>query len=155
MDELIEKLKDKNYVRAFGLMSKEEQECLEKAGKSNCFVFDGRSWFSMDYYSDKRFHTGCTYAIKPDYKPEPEFVDLEIDEDIEISTGIRWLGVHKDEKSSFLPYLFTHLHCLPSLPNFERFHENDDDEDDFLSIEWIATNIDEGKKVVARFRSRN
>ena len=28
MNKLIEKLKDKNYVRAFGLMTQEEQDCF-------------------------------------------------------------------------------------------------------------------------------
>jgi len=33
MSELINKLKDKKYVRAFGLMAPEEQECYRKVGK--------------------------------------------------------------------------------------------------------------------------
>ena len=73
MDELIEKLKDKNYVRAFGLLSLEEQECLRKVNKKKAVIM-----FNV-WHENTRWETGrwnfnsshLTYAIKPDYPPEP------------------------------------------------------------------------------------
>jgi len=146
--ELIEQLKDKNYVRAFGLMTPEEQECFRKVGKKNCRWFTGANWVECaDPFTWGRV---ATYAIKPDYQPEPEFVDLEI---VSLACsdigkqGIQLLGVLS---VSFLPYHFTHLHCLPNLPNFEGFKE--EHVEGTLAIERIARYIHEGKKVFARFR---
>jgi hypothetical protein len=146
MNELIKKLKDKDYVRAFGLMMPEEQECFRKAGAKNCLKFFSDSgWGKCEHLEWDAF----TYAIKPDYQPEPEFVDLEIKKD---TRGNRWLGVEKTDKIDFgIPADFLSLHCLPSLPNFERFWWNNDG--DFTFIEDVARKRNEGKKVFARFRT--
>ena len=152
MKELIEKLKDKTYVRAFGLMSPEEQECFKKVKQKNCLIFcTDCSWDeTLDIEAD--YVNIYTYAIKPDYKPEPEFVDLEI----ERSDG--WLGVSKwGDDAMFLPFEFTHLHCLPSLPNFEGFWHDYDKKMGrryFCNITEAAPKISEGKKVYARFRGQ-
>ncbi|HUX47306.1 MAG TPA: hypothetical protein VMV58_04770, partial [Desulfosporosinus sp.] len=112
MNEMIEKLK-KNKI-AFGLMSPEEQELLRKANTSNCLFYNpGGNWLTIR--CDMDFDRDRTYAIKPDYQPEPEYVDLEI------FALDGWLMVQRDSNCEFLPYLQTHLHCLPSLPNFEGF----------------------------------
>ena len=84
----------------------------------------------------------------------PEFVDLEIIE-FEQDSG-KWLGVLMGGNEIILPYQFTHLHCLPSLPNFEGFYGEDDlvkGGSVFVFAENIARQISEGKKVFARFRS--
>ena len=99
--------------------------------------------------ADMDFARDRTYAIKPDYKPEPEVIDVPI-----VKNG-NWLGCWQDDVRIYLPHGFTHLHCLPSLDGFRGFHENDDEEDDCISLEWIAIHIDEGKNVIARFRRRN
>ena len=70
MNELIEKLKNKNYVRAFGLMTPEEQECLISVGKINCMWYSMHKW--QDASDTSGFFDDFTYAIKPDYQPEPE-----------------------------------------------------------------------------------
>ena len=75
-NELIKRLKDKNYVRAFGLMTPEEQECFRKIGKENCYIYTSEGTWACPYQSPG-FANKWTYAIKPDYQPEPEFVDLE------------------------------------------------------------------------------
>ena len=145
MNELIEKLKDKDYVRAFGLMKTEEQECLKKAGKKNCLFYGSSEWEPKE--ADETFCVWQTYAIKPDYQPEPEFVDYEI----EMCEG-GFLGVHKKfDDNRVLPHEQTYLFCLPSLPNFEGFIEKG--VGGTLAIERVARYIDEGKKVYARFRS--
>ena len=75
MNEMIEKLKDKNYVRAFGLMTPEEQECFRKVGKKNCLCFHGAQWgegMGDLYNGNDCFNYRFTYAIKPDYQFEPE-----------------------------------------------------------------------------------
>ena len=163
MNDLIEKLKDKNYVRAFGLMTPEEQKLLRKANTSNCLFYNPRgNWLTIR--CDMDFDQDRTYAIKPDYKPdemkkcpecspEPEYEDLEIgiyrdDSDNE------WLAVFRDSNCDFLPYSHNLLHCLPSLPNFEGFIRKPTmtiEEKWFL--QGVAKQISEGKTVYARFRS--
>ena len=149
MNEMIEKLKDKDYVRAFGLMKPEEQECLKKVRKENCVIFND-TW-ALPYQLCQPFENRFTYAIKPDYQPEPEFVDLEI---VEGKDG--FLGVYNKEPIPMTNFPFVHLHCLPSLPNFEGFYMPDPvitDGHEYLFIGTVARNIAEGKKVYARFRS--
>lgn len=157
MNELIEKLKKKGYVRAFGLMTPEEQECFEKVGKKNCIYLltneeNEDSWMDGKY-SHKVFKGDTTYAIKPDYQPEPEYVDLEI-ERCSDSEGIVWLGawseehIKPSEKGMKLPYPFTHLHCLPSLPGFDGFEVDGNT----IPTEYVASNISVGCKVIAKFR---
>ena len=146
--ELIEKLKDKNYVRAFGLMTPEEQECLISVGKINCMWYSMHKW--QDASDTSGFFDDFTYAIKPDYRPAPEFVDVEI------TQQGSWLGITRPwaEDYSRFPYDFTNLHCLPSLPGFRGFwHKGLNDS--FIGgdhYEEIAEMIDEKTKVYARFR---
>ena len=154
MNKLIEKLKDKTYIRAFGLLSLEEQECLRKVNKDRAIILYNHpgEWQSSSHWNFS--NPSLTYAIKPDYQPEPEpepeFVDLEI---VKHSQGTVeqtwWLGVWKYsdlEEHKFLPYLFTHLHCLPSLPNFQGFFVGDMR----IRCEEVSTHM-EGKPY-ARFR---
>lgn len=129
---LIEKLKDKNYVRAFGLMTPDEQECFRKVGYKNC------NWYS-DEWKDKDvdlFYNQSTYAIKPDY--QPEYVDLEI-----VKNG-QWLGVWITSSE------FVKLHELPSLPNFVEFNI---EKTRNIFIGDVANERVKGKQVYARFRS--
>jgi len=138
MNELIKKLKDKTYVRAFGLMTPEEQECLKKVGKDNCLIFTANSNWKAGNWLCLEFSRGLTYAIKPDYQPEPEFVDLEIVED----DGR--LGVYQPESGQFIP-----LHCLPSRTGFEKFWWEDVS---YMPTTNVATRISKGHKVYARLR---
>ena len=148
MNKLIEKLKDKNYVRAFGLMTPDEQECFKKVGKENCPRYNGTSWIVTNCY----FTNDSTYCIKPDYQPEFEFVDLEIKEE-----NAGYLFVKYDNK---LPYCFSHnnnilpIHCLPSLPKFEYFWYETDTTTRFSFTDdgRVATLRSEGKTVYAKFR---
>ena len=157
MKDLIEKLKDKTYVRAFGLMSPEEQEVLEKVGISNRLVLCHSGWDGdlFPIRGKQRIH--YTYAIKPDYQPEPEFVDLEIVRHAEGTVEQTWwLGVWADKRAE-IPNAFTHIHCLPSLPNFEGFWHDYDKKMGrryFCNITEAAPKISEGHKVYARFRGQ-
>ena len=155
MKELIEKLKDKTYVRAFGLMSPEEQECFKKVKQKNCLIFcTDCSWDeTLDIEAD--YVNIYTYAIKPDYQPEPEFVDLEITKCTD-SSGVNKLGCWLHDSGLELTG-FMHLHCLPSLPNFEGFWHDYDKKMGrryFCNITEAAPKISEGKKVYARFRGQ-
>jgi len=157
MNDMIEKLKDKDYVRAFGLMSPEERECLKKVGKENCLCFHGGQW-GDPYRSNACFNYQFTYAIKPDYQSAPEFVDLEIEIHMQ-QDHTSWLGVHMTEQSEFLPHPFTHLHCLSSLPEFRCFWEENEDNSGYILNKafWMAGLVsikrDEGHKVFARFQN--
>jgi len=140
---MIEKLKNKKYVRAFGLMKPEEQECFKKAGKVNCSHYNGDEW---DPVCLGLFNRNSTYAIKPDYKPEPEY------KDIEITQQGNWLGITRPwawDYSRF-PFDFTHLHCLPSLPNFEGFYLTSGDKQTEVRPEWVSRHF---PNVIARFRT--
>jgi hypothetical protein len=147
MDNLIKKLQDKSYVRAFGLMSPEEQQILATAKYKNRFVFIS-GW--VDDFDGVGGRDEFTFALKPDYQPEPEYVDLEIKQE-----GHR-LAVHSVHPFPvhyyhFMPHNFTPLHCLPSLPNFEGFWVNSPSTP--CSFEYISRTIRNGKKTVyARFR---
>lgn len=150
MNEMIEKLKDKNYVRAFGLMTPEEQECLRKVGIKNCEAYkrDG-DWGQAYGDALHQFDKECTYAIKPDYKPEPEFVDLEI---VNSNGALLVIPMHSQGRyDSFLSGP-TRIHKLPSLPNFECFWWDNNGARWNLAIVYVAKNIDKGHKVYARFR---
>lgn len=141
---LIEKLKYKTYVRAFGLMSPEEQECFEKVGKENCLYYACKD--AWDQADSLELHDESTYVIKSDYQPEPEYVDLEIKTDMD-DHFIEWLGVYDDDSPFEMPHFFTHLHCLPSLPNFEGFWCNN-------GIPVSLVHVAAKKTVYARFRSK-
>ena len=147
MKELIEKLKDKNYVRPFGLLSPEEQECLKKAGKNNCLVYTVLG----DWKKGKAYFINIsTYAIKPDYQPEPEYEDVEI----KVFSTNR-LGIVYRQKCFTNPNsIMIPLHELPSLPNFEGFWFDTDTGTrfNFTDDGPVATYRDEGKTVYASFR---
>ena len=78
--ETVERLKSKEWVRAFGLMSTEEQECYREVGVSNCDLFTGGGW-SWPYVGDQEFKRHMTYSIKAEYKLPPllVYVPVEID----------------------------------------------------------------------------
>ena len=145
MNALIEKLQDKTYVRAFGLMSAEEQECFRKAEIKNCTIYGGTCGLSGAVWrksASSLFQDDYTYAIN-DYQPGPEFVDLEI-----VKLGCNCLGVNS---SDIVPESFRLLYCLPSLPNFELFWYKDTNTIR-IDFDVVAKRIIEGKKVYARFR---
>ena len=138
-------------------LSKDEQDCMKQAndeGMIQNLKYDGdwegfaKPWALLGHGSNEIFR------IKPDYQPEQEFVDLEIVKHSQVTVEQNWwLGVWKYsdlEEHKFLPHFFTHLHILPSLPNFEGFKE--EHVEGTLAIERIARYIHEGKKVFARFR---
>ena len=147
MNDMIEKLKDKDYVRAFGLMSPEERECLKKVGKENCLCFHGGQW-GDPYRSNACFNYQFTYAIKPDYKPEPEVIDVPI-----VKNG-NWLGCWQDDVRIYLPHGFTHLHCLPSLPGFHCFWFKEGNYEQNINFSSVSRKAEEGETVYAKFRSR-
>ena len=154
MTTMIEKLKDKKKVQAFGLMSVEEQACFKKVGYKNLLQYIARTEWAKVFV--EQIYDNVTYAIKPDYKPdyqpEPEFVNLEI---VKGFIG-GYLGVSMNEKAPFLPLAFTLLHCLPDLPGFERFrlHRNPGEMDISVQFDDVALHIYQGKRVYAKFRSK-
>jgi hypothetical protein len=147
---VIEKLKDKNFVRAFGLMSPKEQEYLREVGKENLLVLYGIPNKNGGVYWKKSEHNpdvypALTYAIKPGYKPGPEPVpvDLEI---VEGKDG--FLGVYNKEPIPMTNFPFVHIHCLLSLPNFKGFYIKGSDNVE-VEPQWVARH----DNVIARFRS--
>jgi len=143
MNELIEKLKDKNYVRAFGLMTPEEQECFMKVGKKNCLFYSLGGWNIGD---NEFFVDITTYAINPDYRPAPEFVDYEItNKDI-------WIGSKTPDLA------WCRLYKIPSLSKFHCFWEKNKCDEGYMlnrsfwTIRLVSPKMSEGKQVYARFR---
>lgn len=146
---LIKKLKDPEQAQPFGIYEKyfpEKAAILKKANKENCLLLIDNNWKNLNSGS---FCKHMTYTLKPDYQPEPEYVDLEI----ELDDG--FYGACSD-KGILLPFAFTHLHCLPSLPGFFCFWQEEKNEGykdtEHISPYVVATRIDGGMKVYARFR---
>ena len=142
MNELIEKLK-KNE-KPFGLLTLEEQECLRKIGIKNCLYYSSGI---PNWQIPAGFANGQTYRIKPDYKPEPEYVDLEIilhnAPVYHQARVVKMLCVRIDENTMY------QLHELPSLPGFRGFWFGAE----WVSYDRVAIKRDEGKTVYARFRT--
>jgi hypothetical protein len=139
MNELIEKLKKNKVV--FGLLEPIEQTFLRGIGAENCLVYAAgpEIW---DTATEDDFCRGLTYAIKPDYQSEPEYVDVEIE-----VKGRRLIAT---DYSGILTGP-TAIHMLPSLPNFEGFWKNNIHEHIYLDL--VAMNVSKGRKVYARFRT--
>ena len=145
MKDLIEKLKDPKQAQPFCLRSKEEQEILKKAGKQNClWVGRDEQWHTTE---GVLFAADMCYILKLDYQPEPEYVDIPIIKE----NGQGWLGITQQDDTDFPDYNygFIHLHCIPSIPSFEGFW--------WMAVKVaftdVARHVDEGDKVVARFRT--
>ena len=160
MNAMIEKLKDTNYVRAFGLMKPEEQDVLESVGWMNRLVYIPKKWYPDGDKIKYRERTHLTFCIKPGYQPEPEFVDYLIEvcdgEDGDESDLKSFLGVkHKLDNNPILPREHTYLYALPSLPNFECFWYDDIDRGRELPVAYqdVANRIDKKDTVFARFRT--
>lgn len=154
--EIIKKLKDNEAHRIFADMSKEEQAILNKlySKKNVQFLSNSMMWELVAGYGTCCKNT--IYRIAPDYQPEPEYVDLEIVRHTEGIEQIWWLGVWKcngGKRYDFLPWGFTHLHVLPSLPNFEGFYINKYPDWTPAEYQRISHRIEVEKKTVfARLR---
>ena len=149
-NELIKRLKDKNYVRAFGLMSPEEQACFREVGEDSCLYYSSGI---PDWQIPAGFANGTTYAIKPDYQPEPEFVDLEI----EVQPSNIGKYVYDRLGCTLYPETrddFVTIDCLPSLPNFKEFwyYREFGHRVDFCCYGKVAPLRDRGETVFARLR---
>ncbi len=134
---LIEKLKDINYVRAYGLMKPEEQEFYNKVGVSNCLTYMGGEWMSA--FSIKHDYT---YCIKPSYNPEPEYIDYEIKLIFFVGKNQNLLGIEINHNK-------WPLYKIPSMPNFEGFIREMSVP---LGVEQVSKAIREEHKVYARIR---
>lgn len=163
---LIEQLKDPKQAQPYGLYRThcpEKAEVLKKAGWKNRLVLE-EGCFTPDYDNigpaDARSNlhrNQFTFILKPDYKPEPEYVDKEIY--IKKEAHVEWLGIYKTNyRQDVLPHTFTHLHCLSSLPGFVCFwlDEGDGyhDGNSYVGPARIAGLIEEGRKIYARFRAK-
>jgi len=133
---IIERLKDKDYVRAFGLMSEEEQQTYYQAKTENCLRFSGS--VTGKWVQASIFCIESTFAIKPDYQPQPEYVDLEIKEYEDA------LGVWEDEEGMTT---FTYLQGLPALQSFGGFWDENGKEVDY---ECISRRFRNGQRTIAK-----
>ena len=147
---LIEKLKDKTYVRAFGLMTPEEQKCFREVGSKNRLVLLHTGWEEDTGYIGEQQQRGpsfsYTYAIKPDYQPELEHVDVKITRDGGYLCVYREDLIITKENCllSFIP-----VGHLTSLPNFHGFYLMDHDKVE-VQPAWVARYY---PNVIARFRA--
>ncbi len=152
MQEIITKLKDKTQVKAFGLMEPVEREVYEKVGKENLLFYTNYdNWIEpMGGYG--HFKGTVTYAIKPDYQPEPEFVDLEIRQ------AEDFLGIEAGRVEGVLINVdFTRLSYLVDDPNFQCFWSGESFamREAFWVTGTVASIKANGKKVWARFRNES
>lgn len=136
MNELIEKLK-KNE-KPFGLLSEEEQECLEIVGKNNCLFYDSYGKWLCGEVSNY-FRKNSSYRIRPSYQPEPEYVDYEI-----TLNADTWLGCFVPGKINS----WVRLYKVSSVLNFEGFYSKHGRH----QVDSISQRINEGFDIYARFR---
>jgi hypothetical protein len=135
MNELIEKLK-KNE-KPFGLLSKEEQECLNKIPLKYIKGFYGEKW-----ETPMSFVRHIAYYICPDYQPEPEYEDYEIKENGN-QLGI-WEEI-EEGVSHWIP-----LWEIPAEPKFKEFWYELYGYNVSTTIDKVASEIRNGYKVFAR-----
>jgi hypothetical protein len=134
--ELVEKLKNKDYVREFGRMSKEEQELYKKVGARNCVRYSSVLRI-CGWYDAFDFNEHFSYAIKSNYQPEPEYEDVEI-QNWALSGKLGYLDT---KLNKFIP-----LHEIPSMPNFRGFISCGVE----IPMEEVAGALDPKTKVIAR-----
>ena len=142
MNELIEKLKKPELARAYGLMTPEEQECLRTAGSTNTLWFSIGSQWSKSGCADCPSHT---YILKPDYKPEPEY------DDVEIVRHEERFAIRNANGFSTIPFGYINLNIVVSLHRFVGFFTTFSNYENRMALPDIATRIREGHKVYARF----
>lgn len=156
MDNLVEKLKDKNYVRAFGLMTPEERETYRNAGKINCLIYSGVLEWSKAVETSV-FNEHRTYAIKPDYQPEPEYEDFEVVKQIGHFNNLACTELLGCEVNIKGQKYFVKISDLPSLPNFECFWNKIPSpiysENAFCCLGLVNRMRNSGHTVYARFRT--
>ena len=137
MDNIIERLKDKKQAQPFGLRSEVEKEVLKTAGKSNTLYYDGvGNWMEL---TNPSWCIDSTYILKPGYKPKPEYVDVPVENILDLLC-VR-IGCASDKP----------LYYVPAMPRFMEYYSEPAME---CEIGWmdIATILHEGNKVYARFR---
>ena len=90
---LIEQLQNNDDYRIFGVMSPDEQKCLEEVGPVNCqFLTTPASdlmfliWKDLGTGSHSQFYACGIYRIKADYEPKSEYVDLPISQFVTFRT---------------------------------------------------------------------
>lgn len=106
MNELIEKLKSNKTP--FGLLEAKEQKCLRKINRNGCMYYGSAGWEYKK--ADDTFTNWQTYAIKPDYQPEPKYRDRMSKKIWAICSGGDWY----DASISYL--------ILPDGMNIEAEH---------------------------------
>lgn len=134
--DMIEKLK-KNE-KPFGLLSKEEQECLKDVEVINLEHFQDGKWEQSFALLDH-----LTYRINPDYQSEPEHEDVEIEiEDNRLGIdSTKWF----DKELHFTP-----LHEIIDMPNFVDFLDLDEAIAE-VALKYVSTRVRLKHKVIARF----
>ena len=137
---IIEHLKDKSKAQPYGLRTEEEQAVLKKAGPANCIHATGNE--HLEWSQSKHTWAGAAYILKPDYQPEPEFIDIEL-----VLDGVFW------ELKKAMPgcAAFTRVERAPIHQQFVHFRK---DSNHYTRHAGRATDwANEGQKVVARFRN--
>ena len=139
--ELIEKLKKPELAQPLCLRSEEEQAVLIKASPSNCLVMSGDNKWTPSRNHSVLSRTD-TYILKPGYKPEPEY------EDIEIVCGDLWLILRQNmpgRSSRCLYNCSIHYEFVGFFVDAGTLGERE------VEPTQIARLIAAGKTVVARF----
>jgi len=109
-------------------MSEDEQEVYRKVHRENCLIYEPKGEWSKTHitsFHSNYFDNSSTYAIKPDYQPEPEYMDLEI----ELKGGHLGCWITQTE--------WQPIHTFVSLSNFEGFYLRGSDNVE-VRPEWVA-----------------
>jgi len=139
--EIIQKLKDKKTVRAFGLCSKEEQTVYKEADKKNCLcVSDVGTWvLPVKQGFDKRI----TYAINEDWEPEPEYDYRPV-----LISDSGMCGIE-------IPHTNDTYNVMVAAGDKDfnvYFYDQPNDRRAYVSPDCVANAMADGKTVFGRFR---
>lgn len=142
MKEMIAKLKDPKQAQQFCLRTKEEQGVLHEAEAKNllCLGFPSETWNAAP---NSKLSRGVSYILVPGFQPEPEYKHIALEDDGEdrIRLSEEWNGTR------------IVLGMIPDRPAFAGFFVDAGTPGERpCHLEDVATKIDEGHKVVARFR---
>lgn len=140
MNKIIEHLKAKPHAQPFGLRTSEEQEVFKKATRRNCLIYIETDTWRLPSRVDSFFAKDRTYILKPDYEPEPEYVDIEV-------------VLHNKRLRCDVPFdEWTSIEHLMSLEKFIRFFQVGLAEYS-VPLEKVSILVYEGKTIKARFRT--
>ena len=146
--EILENLKDPLKVKQYNFCLDNEKALLKKAKKAEaCLGLTGPGGY-VPIHPDAAFISSEYYLIDPAWQSEPEFEYVPIKEYGGL-LGIWNLHIVNEKRPYPYGYDFVHLHCIPSIPSFVRFV--DEEKKGLVFAEVVARRWRRGDLTYAQF----